>query len=630
MFNVSPTLRRHTGRIEGLSFSPDGRLLASAGEEDMSVRVWDVATGDLLRAFVLGDPGFFKFVRHVAFSPEGDRLYAVAEGDTDRIFAWNWPTHDLIYEERPKRMLCRGLSSGGRLAMLYGYRGDHGHCRLFDLRERGLTSTTFPPDLEPEAIAADGSILMSWHSEDYESYKWTLYRALDGQVIYESTDSGSHGLLSVNGRPMVIRMKVGSDERVTLQFLEEPFTEVRSERPLSGPVDSMDSRRMQFVPATRVLVGCHMHKPAEAFDLDIGETVATIDAGPSYDTVLAASPDGQRVAIGDASGSIRLVRTDDWQVERTIRGLGHNRALAVSSDGRYLAVEKRRRSLESVWLWDLENLRMLGQMERTEENQLSLPSFWRFRTEAGELLYLPDLRWLGYEESHTHQLIERAMRFEVEPGSLWQSYPHSIEQRAVTSNGRWLALIDNSDVVVVDLESHRVAHRMPMGFDTGSRHWIAGIAISPDGRKAALGLSMTDKDVLVYDFARSRVTEKRGCGDTFDSLAFDPKGRYLAIGDAYMNEAYLRPITRGVKKANLRGHYQAISSLGFSPSGDLVSSGDDGQVIIWDGQSLERKATLVTFENPQGWAAFTPDGEFWGSEGVEREFVPIEDYTDSL
>lgn len=118
--------------------------------------------------------------------------------------------------------------------------------------------------------------------------------------------------------------------------------------------------------------------------------------------------------------------------------------------------------------------------------------------------------------------------------------------------------------------------------------------------------------------------------DTFDSLAFDPNGRYLAIGDCYVNEVFLRPITRGVKRAILRGHHDAIRTLVFAPSGDLLSSGSDGQVIVWDGQTLERKATLVAFEDPDGWAVFTPDGEFWGSEGIDREFVPVGDDRDCL
>ena len=59
-----------------MAFSPDGRLLATAGGDDKTARLWDPATGDCLRALT----GHVGQVTGVAFSPDG-RLLATAGGD---------------------------------------------------------------------------------------------------------------------------------------------------------------------------------------------------------------------------------------------------------------------------------------------------------------------------------------------------------------------------------------------------------------------------------------------------------------------------------------------------------------------------------------------------------------------
>jgi WD40 repeat protein len=77
------TLAGHQGEIQALALSADGKLLASAGGTDRSVRVWEVAT----RQQVLCLKGHANAVLGVAFSPD-DKMLASASRDTT-ILLWD-------------------------------------------------------------------------------------------------------------------------------------------------------------------------------------------------------------------------------------------------------------------------------------------------------------------------------------------------------------------------------------------------------------------------------------------------------------------------------------------------------------------------------------------------------------
>src|SRR5262249_47458336 len=67
------TLKGHTGIVNSVAYSPDGKRLASASH-DRTVKVWDAQTGKELRNF----NGLGRFgegpLQAIVFSPDGKRL----------------------------------------------------------------------------------------------------------------------------------------------------------------------------------------------------------------------------------------------------------------------------------------------------------------------------------------------------------------------------------------------------------------------------------------------------------------------------------------------------------------------------------------------------------------------------
>ena len=86
---ISPPVGRlrrfkgHTKPLQALTVSRDGKILASAGE-DQTARLWDVATGKLLATL----KGHTNIVNSMAFSPDGRKVATGSDDETVKFGTW--------------------------------------------------------------------------------------------------------------------------------------------------------------------------------------------------------------------------------------------------------------------------------------------------------------------------------------------------------------------------------------------------------------------------------------------------------------------------------------------------------------------------------------------------------------
>jgi WD40 repeat protein len=77
------SLKGHAGNIRSLAFSPDGKTLASVGNDDKTIKLWDVRTGQEKAAL----KGHTRDVVGVAFSPDGKTI--AAGGYEKTVYLWD-------------------------------------------------------------------------------------------------------------------------------------------------------------------------------------------------------------------------------------------------------------------------------------------------------------------------------------------------------------------------------------------------------------------------------------------------------------------------------------------------------------------------------------------------------------
>ena len=517
------TLQGHTGWIWAVTFSPDGKTLASCSH-DFLIRLWDVQSlefepskpanlaeasdsNHLPGACLNTLRGHVHRVWTIAFSPDGQLLASGSDDETIRL----WNTHD-----------------GTCLTVLQGHTG-------------GVTSVRFSPDGQMLASAGEDASIRLWSVAH-----GTTLKTLQGHTRWVRTVT-----FSPDGQTLVS----GSEDRTIRLWEIETGTCFKTLQGHTGWVTSLS-----FSPNGQTLASSSEDASVRLWHMQDGTCFKRLQGHSSCVWKVAFNSDGQTLASGSADLSARLWDVQGGTCLKTFHGRTNGIcSVSFSPDGSTLASG----SYDAlVRLWDTQ--------QETCFKDLPGHTSWIWA-----VTFHPNGHTLASASND-----QTVRLWDVRAGTCLKTlHGHTgwVFSVVFSPDGQLVASASNDQTVRLwDVRAGTCLKTLH-----GHTGWVWAVAFSPDGHTLASGSN--DQTVRLWD-VRAGACLKTLKGHTcwVLSVAFSPDGQILATGSMDGSVRFWH-VRDGTCLATLNDHTNGVRSVAFSPDGRILASGSDDQTIrLWD------------------------------------------------
>ncbi len=610
---------RRLGEIESeqslfntLAWSPDGRLVASAGTAQQRgepngpglVRFWDAATRKEVRTLFWPDEAQ---AGQLLFTADGKQLIGTASDGSVRF--WDVATGGEVLRFRfgDGALGPLALAPGGKLLAVAGdshaARGDRAVYlwewgskeppRKLTGTDRSVTSLAFAPDGKTLAAGAadrdggyqwdvaSGRLLRRLRQPDGEGHLWDVAFTPDGKTLaataYTYKPYHSVGGITLfdaaSGRP---RRRLVSDGEMAEGVAISPdgkwlaartssgarVWELPSGREVGGDAAGHRSPANQIVAASGGLIAtAGDDTTVRLWDATTGRQKHRL-AHTHWVRAVAVSPDGTRVASSCLDDTVRLWDTASGREIYRLAGhgeLGGQRSLGFTRDGRRLLSFGDDYYLR---VWDVRTGKAVAEhairptgVQVPEEDSDERGREMLMAGSAGHARFSADGKVMAL------QVLRDTFVFDVTTGRERRKFTLpgrgiGAERAALSPDGRWLLGAEYGDVTQVPLPGGKTR------------------LIYPDAHPVA-----------VYDVGTGReVWRTFAPGYGAGAVAFSPDGKLVAAsGEGPQGRILLLDTANGKEVGSIEGVSEPVRSLAFTPDGKrLIAGMRDTSVLVWD------------------------------------------------
>jgi WD40 repeat protein/serine/threonine protein kinase len=605
------TLHGHAGKAHAVAYAPDGKLLATGGD-DHTARVWDTATGRELICL----RGHTHSVRAVAWSPDGKLLATASEDGTARI--WD------VAERR--------------------------ELRRFSGHQAFVTGVAWSPDGTRIATAGHDSRVRVWNPETGEettsarlssdgSWAQTVAWSPDGKRIVVGTwnhevrvvnsETGAvvtrlvghtGGVLGVCWSPNGTRIATASADqtvRVWDPNTGKLLTSLQSgEGALCTVGWSPDGKRIAASGGNRAI---------QVWDADSGKPRGILRGNHQDVRALAWSPDGDTLAAACVSGVVRIWEESTGSASNAPPELNATAGtgFAWGPDGRMAT--RGRDATVRVWPAGFSRPALTLQAGKPIAGRTVLPS--------NRVSFSPDgTKVVAWCEDARLRIWDAAsgetLRALVAPDRLLTTQWSPDGARIACSGwgcslavwdvqtGERLALVTAASGREFALAWSPDGQRIATSGDRGSvciwdpasgrklvesaRHaFIRDLCWSPDGRRIAS--ASDDQTARVWDAQTlALLSTLRGHSGSVGAVGWSPDGKRIATGSSDRT-VKVWDVATGRETLTLRGHADSVQGVHWHPNGCRFATRDaTGNVFLWDattGFLAERSAAALPWLN---------------------------------